>query len=425
MVTGQRQRLDRRALLPPRTRVELGLLLECCYVRAQRGSELQRAKSSRISTLAEGVASWHHVLRLARWFRLSGFVERDVDLWFDAAAPKLSDETFRQLENASEQRRVRFAMLFDEALQLVERLGESGIDSILLKGCAFTHRLYGDGALRPMSDIDVLIREPQIEEATRLLLDQGYTTLDGSGAYDGSSGDRHAPRLISSDALVEVELHRHIIHPRSPLAFPVEQLWEGRRTSKAGTTRIPVLSVFDEILHMATAFFLDRHRYYASHGSLMQLVDLRQLVLQSDATYGALEDFALVRGLDGVLRFGLASAESLLGPLGDASPDLTPIEQQELARFLKRRALDSHACFFHELVELDDLGFNHEARSIARRAWPDRGYLAKKFAAGSSRSVASQRLAQLRELGRVLSRPRRMIDELATERWMRAVEAGG
>ena len=370
---------------------------------------------------------------------MSGFLARNLDLWFDAASSRLDDETFAGLEQANEQRRVRFAMFFDEAIGLVKGLETEGIESILLKGSAITHRLYGDAALRPMSDIDLLIPEDQLDGAVTLLRERGYTTLDGREASSGDSGDRHAPRLVSADSLIEVELHRHIIHPRSALAFPATELWSHKRVTRADEAPIPTLGTEYEILNVAVAFFLDRHRYYASHGSLMQLVDLRELVLDA-GRYGVERPESFVSPeLTSIIAVSLKCAEALLGPLpanwsttGDSGSNgsdqsgLGPYgsDQQELARFLKRRVLDPRACFFHELVELDDVGFSNQARSIVRRAWPDRGYLSEKFAAGSSRSVASQRLEQLRELGGVVRRPRTLIDELRSESWMRKVESG-
>ncbi len=432
-------RLDRRALLPQQWRIEVGLLLECCYVRGKPGSKLQDLKRERIGALAAGVEDWDQVLRLARWFRLNGLLARNLDLWFEAASAKLADEAFEEIDQANEQRRVRFAMLFDEALGLVESFETAGIESLLLKGSAWTHRLYGDGAQRPMSDVDMLVREAQLEEAVDILRERGYTTLDGHSPSVGDSGDRHAPRLVSADSLIEVELHRHIIHPRSSLAFPVTELWNHQRTVKTEKARIPTIGALHEILNVAVSFFLDRHRYYASHGSLMQLVDLRELVLAAGRQGIERPQMIISPELTAIVAASLGCAETLLGPLPDgwsSHDDTGPngsdrvghggsaADQQELGRFLKRRVLDPRSCFFHELVEVDDIGFSHEARSFLRRAWPDRGYLSEKFAAGSSRSLASQRLDQLSELAGVVRRPRRLLDELRTERWMREVESG-
>lgn len=52
---------------------------------------------------------------------------------------------------------------------------------IVLKGCDFAHRLYARPEFRPMADIDVLVREGEMDRVTRALLERGLTRAYPSG----------------------------------------------------------------------------------------------------------------------------------------------------------------------------------------------------------------------------------------------------
>lgn len=57
---------------------------------------------------------------------------------------------------------------------VVETLAGQGIDSLLLKGAALVRTCYDDPALRPMGDVDLLVRPDQFDQALALLLARGW-----------------------------------------------------------------------------------------------------------------------------------------------------------------------------------------------------------------------------------------------------------
>ncbi len=61
-----------------------------------------------------------------------------------------------------------------EILQVVSALTQAGVPLILLKGAAFRLRLYGDPAVRPMCDLDLLIAPEDRGRAHQTLTDLGY-----------------------------------------------------------------------------------------------------------------------------------------------------------------------------------------------------------------------------------------------------------
>ena len=58
---------------------------------------------------------------------------------------------------------------------LLERLRDEGIEPLLLKGAALSCSVYPDAAMRPGLDIDLLVREDELEVCSDVILGMGYT----------------------------------------------------------------------------------------------------------------------------------------------------------------------------------------------------------------------------------------------------------
>lgn len=66
--------------------------------------------------------------------------------------------------------------LFESAASIVRSFSTAGIETMLLKGAALASHLYGDSGLRPMSDVDILVRPENAVAAIKLLGESGWTT---------------------------------------------------------------------------------------------------------------------------------------------------------------------------------------------------------------------------------------------------------
>ena len=95
--------------------------------------------------------------------------------------------------------------------EVIKIFNEHGMEHILLKGSHLAEKVYTNSVLRPMCDIDILIRQEDIEKAFNLLINEGY--------YDGSLHScsdivknvyiHHYP-VLYKDNLFPVELHRYL-----------------------------------------------------------------------------------------------------------------------------------------------------------------------------------------------------------------------
>jgi hypothetical protein len=104
-------------------------------------------------------------------------------------------------------------MLFRSLEPVLQRLSAAGIECMLLKGAALVLQYYHDAGLRPMRDLDVLVREDQAAEAVRLLRDDGWRVLtEWPGELTESFRRfRHAIALEHKSGR-QLDLHWHVLY---------------------------------------------------------------------------------------------------------------------------------------------------------------------------------------------------------------------
>lgn len=73
--------------------------------------------------------------------------------------------------------RARYTNLlrFDDAAPILGEFREDGVTFLLLKGAALVAAHYGDPGMRPMVDLDVMVKEEDAERAIAILRGHGYT----------------------------------------------------------------------------------------------------------------------------------------------------------------------------------------------------------------------------------------------------------
>ena len=66
------------------------------------------------------------------------------------------------------------AVLFQELERILRMLEAAGIPVIVLKGAALAQTIYPDIALRPMTDLDLLVLQKDLDRAVTLIRESGY-----------------------------------------------------------------------------------------------------------------------------------------------------------------------------------------------------------------------------------------------------------
>lgn len=147
---------------------------------------------------------------------------------------------------------VRNQRLWQEFLRVLDAFSGAGLDLVPIKGMAFLEDLYRDNPVRPLTDIDLLCRREDVEEAKNIFagLDYREELLGAEERYwledqyhlifNGSRGG----------AMSAVELHWGLDYPRDGRIIYTE-LWQRVREAECAGRKIKVLSPEDNFLSLA------------------------------------------------------------------------------------------------------------------------------------------------------------------------------
>ncbi|MGD2147174.1 MAG: nucleotidyltransferase family protein [Anaerolineae bacterium] len=160
----------------------------------------------------------------------------------------------------------------EEALRL---LAQQGVPVILLKGAALAEGLYGNLALRPMADIDLLVHERHVPLALESLSDLGYR-------YSGDSNlqpqDVHANQLMlrgPEPIAALIEVHWALFwFPYYQRSVSDEWLWSTARAVRVGDVSALALGPEALLLHLCGHLL----HHYGGDGGPFRLLWIHDVV---------------------------------------------------------------------------------------------------------------------------------------------------
>ncbi|PYN78472.1 MAG: hypothetical protein DMD96_21610 [Candidatus Rokuibacteriota bacterium] len=150
---------------------------------------------------------------------------------------------------------VKSLRLYRELAEVLGALRRDGIDVIVLKGAYLAEVVYGDISLRPMTDVDLLVRKRDLARVEAKLFAMGYSQREQPHTDEDYSTCQHLHPLAKPGG-APIEIHWTIESPTEPFAIDVEGLWGRARGAKIAGVDVLVLSPEDLLLHLClhTAF---------------------------------------------------------------------------------------------------------------------------------------------------------------------------
>lgn len=145
-------------------------------------------------------------------------------------------------------------MLLTEMERVVQALNEANIPVIVLKGAVLATTIYPDPALRPMSDVDLLVKPEDLEQAKKLILSLGYYEPIPEMAKGVNRLTGHEYKLHNlAQPKISIELHWSVISGDYDRRTPsIDLLWNNRKTIVSQNEKynhsIEILSLSPEYL---------------------------------------------------------------------------------------------------------------------------------------------------------------------------------
>ncbi len=257
---------------------ESKLLLYCAQAEI---SEVLRDKVTRLIKLPinwEDVlesASWHGIVPLL-YNNLKGIQERHV----------IPEEVMDRLKSTYHGNLARNMYLYTELKRVLEVFLERGVEVIILKGAALAKTVYGDIGLRPMCDIDLLVRKEDLTNVEDIMTGLDYPFKDNNPA-ERYGEDNHHTRFFNQENNVLIEIHWHIscnTHPtriRNIDSDIIEMWWEGAKAIEISGVKSLMLCPEDLIIHLCLHFI--KHRFLGGFNyecALIQVCDIYQVLKQ-------------------------------------------------------------------------------------------------------------------------------------------------
>jgi hypothetical protein len=199
---------------------------------------------------------------------------------------------------------------------ILDSLSAAGIPVLLLKGAALATTVYGNPALRPMGDLDLLVRREVVQEVPRVLEPLGYDlspppaghSLAYAARFNGEIG---LAKNVQAGELV-LDVHGHLVAGQwlhHATRIDMDAVWRAARSLADGGLSALQLCPEDTLLHLCVHAGLSH-----SYTELLNLIDIdRAVVAYRDLDW----DRFLQRTSDFQVRlpvcFGLQFAVELLG----------------------------------------------------------------------------------------------------------------
>jgi len=227
------------------------LLLHCC-----RKEEKERTERKIIEAEKNGL-DWGVFLGKARENGVSAVVYSRLNE-IKEDCPDIPSDVFEELKKDYYLNATKNTLIFEEFRKVLEVVKKSGLAVILLKGAALAEKVYGNIALRPMSDVDLLVKEEDMAHADEQLKMLGYRPTDAAvDEVDFSSTylttlDYRSPEENSPS----FHIHWHFVNSTIPNEsymknIKMEDVWEDAENAEIVGEETLVMAPHHLIIHLS------------------------------------------------------------------------------------------------------------------------------------------------------------------------------
>jgi hypothetical protein len=164
----------------------------------------------------------------------------------------------------------RNSLLYDELRNVLKVFRKRQIDVVVLKGAALAETVYPNRVLRPMSDIDLLVRKERLTEVEASLLDTGYVLQDRAKGKEFYR-EHHYHWVFSKKPDIDIEIHWHVKRPTGAFEIDVDDLWKSAQAIKIAEVEAFILSP------EALLLYLCQHSWkHNLNGGIRPFIDIAQ-----------------------------------------------------------------------------------------------------------------------------------------------------
>lgn len=277
------------------------LLLVLC-----RG-ELDDAAREQVASLLAGPVDWDELAELAALHGVVGLVRGNLAAL--GGEQVVAQAAWLNIQRAATQITFDGLVHASRLVEVVSALHSAGLKPLALKGVALAALLYHDAAVRPSTDLDILLRPEEMDSALAVLRELGARTprqaeIDFQRRHSYDLGCV-LPPLVGRAMLVE--LHWDLA-PRGLFTLDLDRWRQRAQTFNLDGVAVQRFAPEEQLLHLA--LHMRKHRYVG----LRWLADVSELLRRfPDLDWQYVASTAESSGLQTLLFTTLSLAVQLLG----------------------------------------------------------------------------------------------------------------
>jgi len=387
---------------------------------------------------------WKEILESARWHGIVPLLYNNLKGLQESHF--IPQEVMDELRTAYNATLARNMYIYAELNSILGAFREKEVEVILLKGAALAKTVYGDIGLRPMGDIDILVKKDDLPHAEKIITGLGYLFHSNGPEAEWFRENYYHLSYIHPEKNIPVEIHWHIIKKSHPFRTRnidtniIERWWERANTVEVSGKKVLILCPEDLIFHLSLHFlkhrFESQYRSFISKNALIQLCDISQTIkhYRGDINWIRLKCEAEKYRIDSVIYNTLSIVSEIIGNHDDVYHDILSglaegALDKELVRVTNKRILiteDAFPAIPNSFIKLQvEDTFQGKGKTFFREMFPDPEFLSKRY----SVPLTSKRLYVyylIRRFGfafkyrKIISKTLRIKEEIILKRWIRA-----
>ena len=218
---------------------------------------------------------WNQIITASRFHSLTPLLAKHMS--DGNLQEKLPSSVYEKIIGLSRLQTARSLKIVSVFQKLSSKLKENNVDFILLKGLFLANNYYSNPALRPMQDIDLLVKKENLQQIVKLMEELGARRLVELQSDYINSLLQHIPPFIYKEVIIEI--HTNITAANEPYSFTGDILWNNTLTLEIQKVNTRVFSPELNLIYICVHLF--RH-VQSTKFKLIWFTDLMQILSGSD-----------------------------------------------------------------------------------------------------------------------------------------------
>ncbi len=361
------------------------------------GKKLQRSLVSRIQNNFD----WEYFLESARKNRISSLLY----FYLKDQEESFSKNCFKQLNNDYNDTLAYNIYLWEKTKPILKSLEEKGIEILLLKGIALGSTIYPSLGIRPMSDVDILIKDKDTFTFDDILNSLGYVAIDMNPQDIELGKMDYLTSFCYGDKTYSFHVHRHLVNSTLPTfsyisKIDMDRIWQKARPIDTQGIKALILSPEHQIIYLCEHSLRITH----SFSRLIYPTDIALTInfYRDEIDWDFLIKESFCFGLERMVYCGLIGTHRVLHTevpsyvLSNLKPKkLTFGEKVFLSRLIENRSSSGLSYFVHLAMNRKP---SEKIRFLFRTLFPPKNMMAQRHGIPPSKINVLHYLARLKEI---------------------------